>query len=558
MSGTTTGLLQSGLTRRTALKAGALGTGAALGATFGSTSALKALAMQDAAGGRLVIGKPYETLEFDPTVSANQTSWEIHAVVYESLVFLDENLGPVPGLAESWETPDDRTYVFKIREGVRFHNGREMTVDDVLFSMNRVLTNPDAGWDDLMGPSLPETPEQATAVAQGTPAALPDIGVTFEATGPWEVTATIIEPYAPFLLSLTGTPTSILPAAEVESGEIDLTRELLGTGPFRLVSHAEDQEWVFAKFEEYWQEDKPLIDELVWQVIPDEAARVASLRTGEIQIALFENPAMLDLLASDENVTTVEQVTTNYYILFVNANTPELSDERVRQAISLGIDREQLKDTAFLGRASATGPISAGFTAFASPLEDVPYYTRDVERAKELLAEAGYAEGLQISLLISPDLAATVPMAELIQSQLREVGIEIEIVQRDIATFINDYAVEGTSQLAISWWAGFSDPYLILGQIASDQFGPLIGLEDAELDALLERAATETDPDARLEVLKELETAIATTGNFQPLVTRDNFLAYRSDLVGGAEFAEADGYGLPLWHRLQNMTVQQQ
>lgn len=557
MSRVVSGLLRSELTRRTALKAGMLGTGAAMGATLSSRSALKAHAIQDGAGGRLVIGKPYETLEFDPTFSANQTSWEIHAVVYESLVFLDDNLGAVPGLAESWETPDDRTYVFQIRQGVMFHNGREMTVDDVLFSMNRVLSDEDSGWDDLMGPSLPETPEQATATALGTPAALPTVGVTFEATGDWEVTATIVEPYAPFLLSLTGTPASILPAQEVESGEIDLTQNLVGTGPFQFTSHAEDQQWIFTKFNGYWQEGQPLVDELVWQVMPDEAARVAALRTGEIQIALFENPAMLDLLANDENVTTVEQVTTNYYILFVNANIPELSDERVRQAISLGIDREQLKDTALFGRASATGPISPGFTPFASPLEDVPFYTRDVERARELLAEAGYPDGLQLQLLITPELAATVPMAELIQSQLREVGIEIEIVQRDIATFINDYAVEGTAQLTISWWAGFSDPYLILGQIASDQFGPLIGLESPEVDALLEQAATETDLDARLQVLKELEAAIATTGNFQPLVTRDNFLAYRSDLISNAEFAEADGYGLPLWHRLQNITVEQ-
>lgn len=550
-------VLETNLTRRTAFKAGMLGTGAAMGATLGSRPVLKSLAAQDAAGGRLVIGKPYETLEFDPAVSASQTSWEIHAVVYESLIFLDDNLGPVPGLAESWETPDDRTYVFQIRQGVTFHNGREMTVDDVLFSMNRLLTNPDVGWDDLMGPSLPETPDAATATALGTPTALPAIGVSFEATGDWELTATIIEPYAPFLLSLTGTPTAILPAQEVEGGEVDLTQTMVGTGPFQLESHAEDQQWVFTKFEDYWQEGKPMVDEVVWQVMPDEAARVAALRTGEIQIALFENPAMLDLLANDENVTAIEQTTTNYYILFVNANTPELSDERVRQAISLGIDREQLKDTALFGRASATGPISAGFTPFASPLEDVPFYTRDVERAKELLAEAGYPDGLAIELLITPDLAATVPMAELIQSQLREVGIEVDIVQRDIATFINDYAVEGTAQMTISWWAGFSDPYLILGQIASDQFGPLIGLENEEVDSLLKQAATETDPDARLQVLKDLEAAIATTGNFQPLVTRDNFLAYRSDLIGNVEIAEADGYGLPLWHRLQNITVEQ-
>ncbi len=556
MSGIDQRVFASELTRRAALKAGMLGTGAALGTALGPAATLKALAMQDTAGGSLVIGKPYEIIEFDPQFSANQTSWEIHAVVYESLLFLDDNLGAVPGLAESWETPNDTTYVFKIRQGVKFHNGREMTTDDVVYSMERVLTDLESWWNVKMGPTLPQDPSAATAVALGTPAPGPQIGVTFEATGPSEVTATLSEPYAPFLQALTGTTTAIIPAQEVESGEIDLSTEMVGTGPFQVAEHAEDQRWVFAKFDEYWQEDLPRVDEVVWQVMTDEAARVAALRTGEIHIALFENPAMLNLLENDEHVTTVEQVTTNYYILFVNGSVPELEDERVRQAISIGIDREQIKDTALFGRATATGPIAAGFTQLASPLEDVPFYTRDVERAKSLLAEAGYPDGLKLTLLITPELAATVPMAELIQSQLREVGIEIEIVQRDIATFINEYAVEGTAQLTISWWAGYSDPYLILLEIASDQFGPLIGLESPEIDALIARAGSETDAAARLEVLKELEAAVATSGNFQPLVTRDNFLAYRSDIVGNAEFAAADGFGLPLWHRLQDMTVQ--
>ncbi len=544
------------LSRRTALKAAALGAAsAASGSAF--LRSVRSAAAQGAAGGRLVIGKPYEATGYDPHTESNQTSWEIHAVVYESLLFLDDNLNPVPGLAERWDTPDDRTYVFHLRQGVKFHNGREMTAEDVAFSLERVLTYPEAWWDDKMGPPRPLSPAESTAEALGTPSAGPSVGLTIEVTGPYQVTATLSEPYAPFLASLTGTSVSIVPGAEVASGAIDLTTQMIGTGPFQLVEHAEDQRWVFSKFAEYWQEGQPLLDEMVWQVMPDEASRVAALRAGEIQLTMFENPTMLDLLTGDPNVATVVQAATNYYILFVNANRPELADQRVRQALSVGINREQIKDVALFGRAHVTGPIAAAFTQMARPLDEVPFYKHDVAQAKQLLADAGVANGLKLQLLITPVLAATVPMAEVIKAQLAEVGIEIEIVQRDLATFVNEYAVEGTAQLAISWWAGYSDPYLVLLENASSVFAPVLGISDPAIDELIARSARTVEPEARLQVLRELEDAIATMGGFQPLVTRDNFIAYRKDMVGNATFATGEGFGLPLWHRLQQITLVQ-
>jgi peptide/nickel transport system substrate-binding protein len=542
------------LSRRTALKAAALGAvSAACSGSFPRTE--RSAVAQGEAGGTLVIGKPYEITGYDPHVEAAQTSWEIQAVVYESLIFLDDDLNPAPGLAESWESPDDRTYVFHLREGVKFHNGREMTADDVFFSLQRVLTYPLAWWDAKMGPPRQLGPAEATATALGTPVAGPEVGLTIEVTGPYEITATLSEPYAPFLASLTGTPVSIVPGAEVESGEIDLSTEMVGTGPFQLVEHIQDQRWILSKFADYWQQDLPYLDEVVWQVMTDEAARVAALRAGEIQLTMFENPKMLDLLASDPNVTTVVQAATNYYILFVNGKPPELSDERVRQAISLGIDREQIKDVALFGRAHTTGPIAAAFTQFARPLDEIPFYTRDVARAKQLLADAGYADGLELQLLITPVLAATIPIAELMKTQLAEIGINIEIVQRDLATFVDEYIVQGTNQLAISWWAGYSDPYLILLENSSNVSASILGISDPEVDELIASSAATVEPEDRLQVLRELEDAIATVAGFQPLVTRDNFIAYRKDLVGNVTFAQGEGFGLPLWHRLEQMTL---
>ena len=540
--------------RRTLLKLASTGlaTAAASRTMFKSIEA----AAQETTGGTLIVGKPYEIIGYDPHTEANQTSWEIQAVVYQSLVWLDDNLTPAPGLAESWEQPDDLTYVFKIRQGVKFHNGREMTADDVFFSLNRLLTFSEAWWDTKMGPPRQMPPEEVTAVAMGTPAAGPEVGLTLEVSGPYEITATLSEPYAPFLASLTGTSVSIVPGAELESGQFDPTTQMIGTGPFQLVEHLLDQSWTFGKFAEYWQEGLPKVDELIWQINVDEQARVSALRNGEIHITMFENPTMLDLLQDVSEVTTVVQPTTNYWILFQNARIEVLADERVRQAVVLGIDRTQIRDVAVFGRAHETGPIAAAYTQMARPMAEIPFHTRDVERAKQLLAEAGHGGGLNLELLVSPALAASIPMAEVIKEQLAEVGIEIEIVQRDIGTFVEEYAgAEPTSQLAISWWAGYSDPYLILLDQASNGFAFLHDLTDPAIDELIARSASTVDPAERLTVLRQLEDAIATKAGWVPLVTRDNFIAYRNDLVQGLTFAAGEGFGLPLWHKLEHVSL---
>jgi peptide/nickel transport system substrate-binding protein len=516
-------------------------------------------AAQGTPGGTLNVGKPYELSGYDPHPEGNQTSWEIHAVVYESLVWLDDNLAPVPGLAESWEQPDDRTYVFKIRQGVKFHNGREMTADDVFYSLNRVLTLPAAWWDTKMGPlRIPDEAEQ-TAVAMGTPESGPSVGLTIEATGPYEFRATTSEPFAPFLASLSGTDAAIVPGQELEAGTFDITTQMIGTGPFQLTEHLQDTRWTFDRFADYWREGLPMLDQVVWHVNVDEQARVTALRNGEIHITTFENPTMLDLVAGDANITSVVQPTTNYWILFQNGHQPELADERVRQAIVLGIDRQQLVDIALFGRAQPTGPIAAAYPTMARPMSEIPFHTRDVERAKQLLADAGYGGGLKLPLLITPVLAVSVPMAELIKAQLAEIGIEIEIVQRDLATFVQEYIGEipPKAHLTISWWAGYADPYMILLEMGSNASAPFFNISDPAIDDLLSKAATTLGPAERLTVLRQLEDAIATKAAWVPLVTRDNFIAYRNDLIENVTFANGEGFGLPLWHKLEHITLKQ-
>lgn len=499
---------------------------------------------------RITIGKPYELRTIDPHSSTDQTAWELQSVVYESLVFLDYVDGAfetVPGLAERWDTPDETTYVFVIRQGVTFHNGREMTAEDVVYSLNRAL-DPVIGawWRTRLGPAV----DAATPEAGG-----PAVGVTFEATGPYEVTAKLAEPYGAFLQALAATVTAIVPGAEVESGEIDLNTQMVGTGPFEIVDHAEDQQWIMQRHEGYWQQGLPLADELVWQIIPDESARLASLRTGDIQITTFDNPLMLNLAQTDATISVQEQLTTNSYLMLVNAGHPELADQRVRQAISLALDRQQLVDVGISGRATVSGPVPVGFATYATPVEQLPFYTRNVEQAKALLADAGYAGGLKTTLMVLPLLTVTVPMSELMQKQLAGVGIEAEIVQLDLASFVQAWAVDRTAHLTLLWLAGFSDPYLFLLNFLSTSVGAVVGMEGDGIDSLLEQLSSAVAFDDRKAILAQIETRMATDAYFQFIASRNNFIAWRNDLLDGVELQKADGYGLPYWHVLEDVDV---
>lgn len=517
---------------------------------------LAAIGVKGAAGAqetpkRITIGKPYELRTIDPHSSTDQTAWELHSVVYESLTFLDYRDGvfeAAPGLAETITPVDDTTYVFSIRKGVTFHNGRELSAEDVVFSLDRAL-DPEIGswWRTRLGPMV----EPATPTA-GAPAG---VGVTFEVSGPLEVTATLTEPYGAFLQALAATVTAIVPGDEVASGEIDLNTQMVGTGPFKVTDHAEDQHWIMARHNGYWQDGAPLADELVWQIMPDESARLAALRAGDIQITTFDNPLNLNLAQSTPNVSAHEQLTTNSYLMLVNAAHPELADERVRQAISLAIDRQQLVDVGISGRASVSGPVPAGFATYATPVGELPFYTRDVERAKALLAEAGYPDGLATTLMVLPVLTVTVPMAELMRAQLAEVGIAVEIVQKDLASFVQAWAVDYSAHLTLLWFAGFSEPYLFLLNFLSASFNPIVGAEGVGIDPLLRELSTAIDPDERKAILAQIETQIATEGYFQFLATRNNFVAWRSDLIEGVELAAADGFGLPYWHVIENVSA---
>jgi peptide/nickel transport system substrate-binding protein len=517
-------------------------------ATPVATAAVETAPVQAPAGGRLVIGKIADVCYMDVHQGGCEASWQIDSMVFDSLVYQNqETLEFEPILVESWTTSDNRTYAFKLREGVQFHQqndkgtrfsaAREMNASDAELSLKR-LVDPNTGssWGARLVGLKPE----------------------FKATGPLEMTITLEKPSLMLLPALSGMAAAILPGQETVDGTIDPNVEKIGAGPFYVVEHQQDHRWRLKKFEDYWQRqllgrDVPLLDEVDWPIIPDDSTRLAALRTGEIDMTFFENPKMLDLLKNDPNITTVAQATTNYYRLDVQMSHGALQAPQVRQALSMATNRAELSQVAAFGYAQPATMVGAHRGGLS--LQQAPFYEYDVAGAKKLLAEAGYPDGVKIGgMWVTPYIPLTVSIGEVLKKQWAQAGIEVDIVQLEQAKWIADLFA-GNYDVLVSWSAGYADPAMILTGYNENNLKARYGYQDPT--AFLQELATvvdETDPNLRQQRIRELEEAFANEAFHQALITKNTLIAYRKDVVGNMKLDNVDGWGVPLWKSILQIT----
>ena len=505
-------------------------------------------AMPAKTGGTLVIGKIADVCHVDAQASGCEASHQINSMVWDNLLYMDhETLATEPLLAESWKTTDLQTYVFQLRDGVefqrqndkgvRFTASRELNSADVVFSFNRL-----------------KDPETASSWGNR----FRTLEVETKAIGPLEVSFTLAGP-SPIFLEMLAYPMSVIhPGEEVQNGIIDPTTEMLGTGPFYPAEHLQDARWVLQRHEDYWQKkllgkDVPILDAVEWPIIPDESSRVAALRTGQIQMTFFENPKMLDLLKDDGDITTVDQLTTNYYRLDVHTQKGPLADQRVRQALIAATDRGELAKAAAFGYAKPQGIISD--VRRGAPLSDVPFYAYDQEKAKQLLVEAGFPDGVDIGgIWVTPYIPLTITLGEVLQKQWAKVGIKSQVMQFEQAQWIKDLFA-GDYDVLVSWSYGWLDPAMAVTGYSPDSVKARFGYEDPEFFRLSAAVASEGDKSQVLKRIRELEDYWATVAFHQGLITKDNFIGYRNDLVGDVKIDKITGYGVPLWKAIQTITL---
>jgi peptide/nickel transport system substrate-binding protein len=477
-----------------------------------------------AKGGTLSLTLPIDiagATGLDPQIADVASSWQLMSLVYETLVTVGPDFSVQPMLAEKWETPTPTSYVFHLRKDAHFSNGRAMDADDVVGSLKRLLASASV-WRGQLGPVT-----EVSKVDAGT------------------VKVDLSAPYTPFLAALANVPAAILPMKEIGEESVDVTKAMLGTGPYKVDSHRQDVSWAFSRNEKYWSTGKPLYDGVDVSVALEEAARIAALQNGSAALATLGNVDSRSMLAGASNVQVLTQATTDFYYLMLNTQTTnsKFADPRVRKAVNIALDRQQIVDVALGGQAKATGVTPAGLPGACDPAT-LPSATAGVEQARTLLAEAG-AQNLSFTLSIYSTAPAPA-VAQLIQQNLKEVGITVNIEQMDEASWAGKVYGAAPAQFdaALSWFAGYADAGMVTQWWNPDvaAFNKGFMKTDANLSALIDEAGKLPAGAERDKALAAVCTAADEDAQMIPLVTRPSTVAYRTDAVSPSLYA-TEGYG---------------
>jgi peptide/nickel transport system substrate-binding protein len=469
--------------------------------------------------GPLTVQLDYDSVEaggLDPQTATTARSWSIESLVYEPLVTVDPKFGIEPRLASSWKQPDATTYVFTLRKGVTFSNGRALTTADVVGSVQRLLKSK-AAYAAQLGPVKSVT-----------------------ATGPDEVTVQLAKAYTPFLAALANTPAAILPMKEVDDGSLDLKKEMLGTGPFVVKNHKQDQYWNFTRNASYRDAKKLHVDDLKIEIVPQEAARLAALRNGSAAFVNFNNVDSMDQLTGTKNAKVVSQTNSDFYYLIQNSKNPDspLADQRVRFALNSALNRDEIASVALGGQATPTGVTPSVLPGACAPAKLPAATAKTPDTAA--LKKAG-----TLRLAVYTSEPAVGQIAQVIQQQLAKAGVTVKIQKYDDTTYgAKVFGAKPDFDLAIGWFAGYVDASMVSrwwNPVLAGFSGTFLN-DDKTLDALIDEAAGEPDGTARTKTLADLCARVDTAAQMLPLVTRPSVIGYRTDQVSPTLRA-AEGYG---------------
>ncbi len=465
------------VTRRELLQTGAL--------TVGALSlSHQAFGQTPKPGGTFVSARTTEATGLDPQLVPAFSRSARSPMMYNQLVRFEPDMTPTPELAESWEVSrDGLTWTFKLRQGVRFHDGQEMTSADVKFTFDRLFEK-SPGKSDFI------------AVDKVEPA------------GKYAVKFVTKEPFAGLLAALGGFWGFIISEAGIKKHG-DLNKAALGTGPFMLEDWKIEQQMVLKKHPGYFKKGLPHVDQVILRVIPDEANIVAALRTGQIQHAFIEDNKNFNLLKDEKTLTGYRSSRLGYDYLNITATRGPLKDVRVRQAISWAVDRSQVMRVATAGLGRLTAPATAPMKQWQLPEEQwMRYYKPDLDRAKKLMADAGVAGGFTVKCMVIPTFPTMVSGAPVIAAHLKRIGINMEIENVEYAVWIKRWLAHDFD-MTMNTTPGYADPDTAFFRALHSTKGQNWNSWSVpELDALLEEGRRIMDQKKRKEVYDKVQIMI--------------------------------------------------
>lgn len=446
----------------------------------------------------------------DPVETNDQASSEIMKQVYNTLFDLNyDTMEPIPSLAESYEfeNGDPTRLRIRLRQGVLFHNGEELKASDVKFTIDR----------DIVSPQINHLANMITNV---------------EVIGDYELVIVMEFPFVSILNNLAHTALSIVNEKAVTEGGDSYGRNPIGTGPMKFTRWVEGARIELTRWDSYWGE-LPRIKNLTMRYISDNATRLISLETGEIDIALNIQPNDISRIESNPDLQMVRGQNLSLNFIGFNTRRPPFDDLRVRQAIIHAIDMSQIRDTVFQGVGSpGTGPIPS--RVWASAGDRLPQLEYNPDRARQLLAEAGYANGFSTKL-ITNDNAMRRDTAIAAQAMLAKVGIDMELEQPEWAKFLDLLDAGDSEMFMLGWVTVTGDPDYGLEIFHTRSFGAggnYSFFDNPTVDSLLDRARQETDRVLREEMYFEAQRLIQEGRPLLYTIEGEDLVATRKNVRG--------------------------
>jgi peptide/nickel transport system substrate-binding protein len=367
-------------------------------------------------GGRFSMARNEEPLSLDPLVpSDNGSIWVIYQMFDQLTTVNEDSSGIAPSIAESWDlSPDGTIYTFALRQGVTFHDGSPMTMDDVVFSLERVFDPDGSGYSFLFG------------VVEGV-AAVDDTNVQ----------VTLKEPFTPLLDNLNVFPASIVPKAVVEADAEGFAQNPIGTGPFKLQEFAKGQHVHLVKHDQYWKPDRPHLDEVFIPYVTDDNTRILRVQGGEVDAAVAIPYAQIDQLDARDDIDVQIEELFRFDGMWLNHAEAPLDDVKVRQALNYATDKEAMLQSIFFDKVEIANHMMPKMKYWR---DDVPAYEYDPERAQSLIAESKVPDGFSMPIVIPTGDVIIQQIAQIMKESYAGIGVEVQITNLDIGTAYTNFS----------------------------------------------------------------------------------------------------------------------
>lgn len=426
-------------------------------------------------GGSLTIAFDTDISNYDPLLGNSGNDHALLYPIYDTLVNFNAQLEPQPGLAESWDIPDDKSIILHLRKGVTFHDGTPFDAEAVKFNIERAIS-PDSMVSDLGNVESVDVVDSHTAKLN------------------------LKQPDSSIILALSDRSGMMVSPTAVKKFGNDFGQNPVGTGPFKLEKWVKNAEIQLKANENYWQEGLPYLDQMTLKVMPDENTRLNALKSGQVQLYWNVSPNNIPILKKDKNIVLNSKMKVAFQNMYINTKLPPLDKKEVRQALQYAIDRETLVKVLTFGEGEpAYQTFPKEYWASNQDIK-IPY---DIEKAKSLLKEAG-VESVSFDVYV-PNLPFYQRIAEAVKGQVKEAGITMNIQTTEANKGNTIYFNEKRGQAWFTFWSGRPDPQQTMNSLISGKaFYNAGGESTPEKEELIAKAAATYDQKERAKLYAQI------------------------------------------------------